>query len=144
MTRIVITGLGVLAPNGHGKQAFADALREGQSGIRHVQELADLKFACQVGGIPEVSEELKAEYFSDDKRLAMNSSMTFAGIAAIDCWKDAGPRCLRQLQAVQHKFWLPGFVRCPGSQASAVRLRRTEQNQQNLHSSVLTLQPAGR
>ena len=90
MARIVITGLGVLAPNGHGKQAFADALRKGQSGIRHVQELADLKFACQVGGIPHVSEELKTEYFSDDKRLAMNSSMTFAGIAAIDCWKDAG------------------------------------------------------
>jgi 3-oxoacyl-(acyl-carrier-protein) synthase len=50
--RVVVTGMGVVAPNGHGLDPFANALREGRSGIRHVQELAELSFACQVGGIP--------------------------------------------------------------------------------------------
>ena len=30
--RVVVTGMGVLAPNGHGLAAFAGALREGKSG----------------------------------------------------------------------------------------------------------------
>jgi len=36
MKRIVITGLGVLAPNGIGKDAFWKAIREGKSGIKPV------------------------------------------------------------------------------------------------------------
>ena len=38
-TRVVITGMGVVAPNGHGLAAFEKALREGISGIRHIPEL---------------------------------------------------------------------------------------------------------
>ena len=34
--RVVVTGLGVVAPNGVGVPAFEDALREGRSGIRAV------------------------------------------------------------------------------------------------------------
>ena len=88
--RVVITGLGVIAPNGHGLEDFEKALREGKSGIRFVQKLQDLKFGCQVGGIPENVDEIKKKYFSEDLLLAMNSSMLYAGIAAIDCWRDAG------------------------------------------------------
>jgi 3-oxoacyl-[acyl-carrier-protein] synthase II len=32
--RIVITGIGVIAPNGIGKEAFWHALEEGRSGIK--------------------------------------------------------------------------------------------------------------
>jgi len=88
--RVVITGMGVVAPNGHGLAAFETALRQGTSGIRFYERLKELKFGCQVGGIPQISEEVKKSYFSDDLLLAMNSSMIYAGIAAIDCWKDAG------------------------------------------------------
>jgi 3-oxoacyl-(acyl-carrier-protein) synthase len=34
MNRVVVTGMGVLAPNGHGVADFEQALREGRSGIR--------------------------------------------------------------------------------------------------------------
>lgn len=88
--RVVITGMGVVAANAHGLEAFAQALRQGKSGIRHHSKLAELGFTCQVGGIPELSEELKRNYFSEEAILAMNSAMTYAGIAGIDCWKDAG------------------------------------------------------
>ncbi len=88
--RVVVTGMGVVAANAHGLDAYEHALRSGRSGIRFHQKLKDLNFACQVGGIPEVSEELKRQYFSEDTLRALNSSMVFAGIAAIDCWRDAG------------------------------------------------------
>jgi 3-oxoacyl-(acyl-carrier-protein) synthase len=88
--RVVVTGLGILAPNGHGIEAYEQALRRGVSGIRHIARLAELGFACQVGGVPEGTDELKARYFSEDDLLAMNQNMVFANIAALDCWRDAG------------------------------------------------------
>ncbi|HKK49444.1 MAG TPA: beta-ketoacyl-[acyl-carrier-protein] synthase family protein [Alkalispirochaeta sp.] len=88
--RVVITGMGVVAPNGHGLDEFEQALREGRSGIRFVEELKELKFGCQVGGVPQGIDEIKTEYLSPDVLMAMNSSMTYAAIAAIDCWRDAG------------------------------------------------------
>ena len=37
--RVVVTGLGVIAPNGRGLMEFEEAIRKGESGIRH-QEMA--------------------------------------------------------------------------------------------------------
>jgi len=89
-TRVVVTGVGVLAPNGHGKEAFVKALREGKSGIKHHANLAESKFACQVGGIPEGVDELQKSYLTDEELMAMNPNMIYAAIAAIDAWTDAG------------------------------------------------------
>lgn len=88
--RVVITGLGVITPNAHGLIEFEHALRSGLSGIKHLSLLKELNFACQVVGIPENLEHLKQKYLSSQALLAMNSSMIFAAIAAIDCWIDAG------------------------------------------------------
>ena len=90
MTRVVVTGLGILSANAHGLDEYEKALRDGRSGIRFYQKLKDLGFACCVGGIPQGVDEIKNNYFSPDALFAMNSNMIFAGIAAIDCWKDAG------------------------------------------------------
>ncbi len=89
-TRVVVTGLGVLAPNAHGLLAFAGALREGKSGIRFHPHLAEAKFACQVGGIPEGVEALQQRYLTAEELLAMNPNMIYAAIAALDAWADAG------------------------------------------------------
>ncbi|MBI2388043.1 MAG: beta-ketoacyl-[acyl-carrier-protein] synthase family protein [Deltaproteobacteria bacterium] len=90
MHRVVVTGLGVIAPNGHGLPAFTAALREGKSGIRFHQHLADANFGCQVGGIPEGVDELQRRYLSDEELLAMNPNMIYAAIASIDAFTDAG------------------------------------------------------
>jgi 3-oxoacyl-(acyl-carrier-protein) synthase len=88
--RVVVTGMGIVAANGHGLDAFEQALRQGRSGIRFQPKLQELGFGCQVAGVPEISDETRRQYFSEDALRAMNSSMIYAGIAAIDCWRDAG------------------------------------------------------
>ena len=88
--RVAVTGLGVLAPNGHGLEQFAEALRKGRSGITFHEQLAELKFGCQVGGIPDGVEELQSAYLSEEELFAMNANMVYAAIASIDAWKDAG------------------------------------------------------
>lgn len=89
-TRVVITGLGVVSPNGVGLASFTKALRNGFSGIRHVKEMQDLKFSCQIGGIPEISEEYKRNYFTELQLKGFKSSgILYGSIAAIDAWKDA-------------------------------------------------------
>ncbi len=47
---IVITGLGVLAPNGIGKDAFWDSLEKGVSGIRPVTRFDTREFRCGLAG----------------------------------------------------------------------------------------------
>ena len=88
--RVVITGMGVVAPNGHGLEAFERALREGVSGIRHIPELAEFNFGCQVGGIPQEFEAVRTRYFDREKLLSLNDNIGYASVAAVDAWRDAG------------------------------------------------------
>ncbi|MBU2228725.1 MAG: beta-ketoacyl-[acyl-carrier-protein] synthase family protein [Proteobacteria bacterium] len=88
--RVVITGMGVVAPNGHGLEAFEQALREGRSGIRHIPELAELNFACQVGGIPQEFDAVRKRYFDHEELQSMNGNIGYASVAAVDAWRDAG------------------------------------------------------
>ncbi len=88
--RVVVTGMGVVAPNAHGLAEYEAALRAGQSGIRFIPRLADMNFACQVGGVPQGVIEKAPEYFREDELLSMNENMIYGGIAAVDAWRDAG------------------------------------------------------
>ena len=89
--RVVITGLGVAAPNGVGIPDFTQAIKNGISGIRYYKELEDLNFSCCIGGIPTVSEALKQAYLSPLQLKNFNSSGILYGcIAGMDAWKDAG------------------------------------------------------
>ena len=88
--RVVVTGLGIVAPNGHGTAAYAQALRAGTSGIRFLPQLAEMKFACQVAGVPQGIDELSERYFTEEQLMAMNTGIKYAAIASIDAWRDAG------------------------------------------------------
>ncbi|MCF6348791.1 MAG: beta-ketoacyl-[acyl-carrier-protein] synthase family protein [Flavobacteriaceae bacterium] len=91
INRVVITGLGIVAPNGVGISDFTKAIKKGESGIQFYQELEDLNFSCCIGGIPPVTEELKQQYFTSLQLRNFNSSGILYGcIAGIDAWKDAG------------------------------------------------------
>ena len=88
--RVVITGLGVVAPNGVGVNAFTNALRNGVSGITHFEELDRLNFSCQIGGMPTLTEEHKAAYFSPLQRRGYKSTgILYGGIAGMEAWEDA-------------------------------------------------------
>lgn len=88
--RVVVTGLGIVAPNGVGLEAFQAALKNGKSGIRYISQLNELNFGCQVAGVPEDVDTISEDYFTEEQLMAMNSNIKFASIAAIDAWKDAG------------------------------------------------------
>ena len=89
--RVVITGLGVVAPNGIGLEDFRTALKEGRSGIRFDQQLADLQFSCQVSGTPPIDKENLKHYFTDLELRNFNSTGIMYGvIAGLDAWNDAG------------------------------------------------------
>lgn len=88
--RVVITGMGVVAPNGVGLTAFTEAIKQGLSGIKHDPELERLRFSCQIAGKPELSDELIAKYLTDLERRNFNSSGILYGIiAGMDAWQDA-------------------------------------------------------
>ena len=89
--RVVITGLGIVAPNGVGLDTFTTAIKNGISGIKHDPELERLQFSCQISGKPEVSTELALQYFTELELRNFNSTGILYGvIAGIDAWKDAG------------------------------------------------------
>ena len=89
-TRVVITGMGVVAPNGIGCTAFDAALRAGRSGLRHQSVMEEHKFGCHVAGVPEGVDELAEASFAEDELLAMNMSHRYASLACIEAWQDAG------------------------------------------------------
>lgn len=89
--RVVITGLGVAAPNGVGIAAFAQAIRNGISGIRYDKQLVELEFSCRISGKPEITEDLKSKYFTDLELRGFNSSGILYGVVAgMEAWEDAG------------------------------------------------------
>ena len=89
--RVVITGMGVVAPNAVGLDNFLEAIQQGKSGVTFHQKLQDLKFSCCIGGIPTVSEEMKNNYLTPLQLRGFDSSGILYGcIAGMDAWKDAG------------------------------------------------------
>jgi 3-oxoacyl-(acyl-carrier-protein) synthase len=89
--RVVITGLGVVAPNGVSLDAFHYAIKNGISGIEHDSELESLQFSCQIAGKPRLTAESIANYFSELELRNFNATGILYGvIAGIDAWKDAG------------------------------------------------------
>ncbi|MEM7084970.1 MAG: beta-ketoacyl-[acyl-carrier-protein] synthase family protein [Bacteroidota bacterium] len=89
--RVVITGLGIVAPNGVGIPSFLDAIKSGTSGIEWYPALSALNFSCQIGGSPTISESLKKEYFTNLELRNFNSSGILYGvIAGMEALTNAG------------------------------------------------------
>ena len=89
--RVVVTGLGVVAPNAVGVSAFAKALQSGTSGIRFEQKLEDLNFGCQVAGTPQVTQELIDQYLTPLQQRGFKASgMLYGIIAGKQAFEDAG------------------------------------------------------
>jgi len=88
--RVVVTGMGVAAPNAHGLDNFEQALREGRSGIRFQPLLEELKFGCQIAGVPENFDAIRKSYFDHEKLMSINDNIGYASVSAVDAWMDAG------------------------------------------------------
>ena len=88
--RVVVTGLGVIAPNANGQRDFELALRKGSSGLRANADMREAGFSCQIAGVPQGVDELAISSFAEDELLAMNSSHRYVALAALEAWLDAG------------------------------------------------------
>jgi 3-oxoacyl-(acyl-carrier-protein) synthase len=88
--RVVITGLGICAPNGVGIPAFTHAIKNNISGIRHDKQLEELQFSCQIAGKPQITDDIRSKYFSELELRGFNSTGILYGvIAGMDAWADA-------------------------------------------------------
>ena len=55
--RVVITGMGVISPNGLGKRAFCRAILDGKSGVKRISRFDPSALPVQIAGeIPEFDE----------------------------------------------------------------------------------------
>jgi len=90
-SRVVVTGMGVIAPNGLGVADFTKALQDGRSGIKRWESLAALNFKCQIGGVPPITEEYKEANLPEflAKKIT-NKAIIYACLAGLEAWKDAG------------------------------------------------------
>ena len=88
--RVVVTGLGVVAPNGVGLAAFREALKAGKSGITHIEELKRLNFAAQIGGTPPIGEEEALAVIPESELHKLSEAMIYAVMASLECAKSAG------------------------------------------------------
>jgi len=87
--RVVITGMGVISPNGNNKDDFWKNLVAGKSGIRRIQSMDTEKYDCKIGG--EVVDFDPTQYFNNhkDARRA-DRYFQFAMAASKMAAKDAG------------------------------------------------------
>lgn len=97
--RAVITGLGILAPNGNGKDAYWNALINGRSGIRRIASFDPSPFSTQIAG--EVKGFDPCDYF-DPKLVKRSARYTHFGVATskmavtdsgIDLSRENSDRC---------------------------------------------------
>ncbi|WP_299601349.1 beta-ketoacyl-[acyl-carrier-protein] synthase family protein [uncultured Aquimarina sp.] len=89
--RVVITGLGVVSPNGTNVSEFNRSLKNGVSGIRHIDNLKELNFSCQIAGKPLCKKDYLNNYFNSIQLRGLNASgLEYGVIAGIDAWKNAG------------------------------------------------------
>jgi 3-oxoacyl-(acyl-carrier-protein) synthase len=89
--RVVVTGMGVVSPNGIGLPAFLHALQNGVSGIKFIPLYRELNLSCQVAGMPDFEWESLKNYISEVTFHGLKGTNIGYGLAAaLDAWADSG------------------------------------------------------
>lgn len=89
--RVVITGLGVVSPNGTGLEEFEKAIREGKSGITFDEVMHERNSNCHISGRPTIDEaKVKKLLPAGLYNKLDNRAMKYACLAGAEAWQDAG------------------------------------------------------
>ena len=90
MRRVVITGIGVVAPNGVGRRAFTQAIAEGKSGVGPIESFDTSGQSIKIAG--EVKGFDVTPYLGDHKKNAktMSRAVAFAVGAGSLAMEDSG------------------------------------------------------
>ena len=87
-TRVVVTGIGCVSPNGIGRENFWEATRNGVSGVKSIKsfDVADLN--CTIAG--EIRDFDEDAYIDPKYRKHVSRAVTLARAAAGEALADAG------------------------------------------------------
>jgi 3-oxoacyl-[acyl-carrier-protein] synthase-1 len=83
----VVTGIGIVSCIGNDKATVTESLRRSRSGIRHLEQYAELGLRSQVAGLPEI--DLDARIPRKPRRF-MGAAAEYAYVALEDAARDAG------------------------------------------------------
>lgn len=86
--RAAITGIGVVSPNGVGREAFWRATRDGRSGIRSIRRFDASDFAVKIAG--EVNGFDENSYIAVKDRRHVSRVVPLSIAAAAEALRDAG------------------------------------------------------
>src|SRR4051794_12533435 len=90
MHRVVVTGIGIVSPNGIGRREFSEAIVEGRSGVSRIESFDTTGQAIQIAG--EVKNFDVTPFLGEHKKNAklMSRAVGFAVGAAALAVVDAG------------------------------------------------------
>jgi 3-oxoacyl-[acyl-carrier-protein] synthase II len=87
-SRVAITGIGIIAPVGVGREAVWSAIAEGRSGISRIQDFDTSHLKTTIAG---VCSEFKSEDFFDEREISRMDRVSQLAIAATEfAVRDAG------------------------------------------------------
>ncbi|HZR57003.1 MAG TPA: beta-ketoacyl-[acyl-carrier-protein] synthase family protein [Terriglobales bacterium] len=88
MQRVVITGMGVVSPNGVGNTAFSEATLEGHSGVRRISRFDPAEIPVQIAG--EVRDFDELAWVEKKERKHVSRVLPLALAAATEALNTAG------------------------------------------------------
>ena len=88
MHRVVITGMGVVSPNGTGRKAFTRAILEGRSGVKKITRFDASNIPVRIAG--EVQDFDELAWVEKRERRNMSRVLPLAIAAATEALADAG------------------------------------------------------
>jgi nodulation protein E len=74
MTRVAITGIGIISPLGRGKDATLDSLRAGRSGIRRITSIDTSELVCKIGGEVPAGDDVPQRGYDRFTRFALTAA----------------------------------------------------------------------
>jgi 3-oxoacyl-[acyl-carrier-protein] synthase II len=86
--RVVITGMGVVSPNGVGNAAFSEAILEGRSGVRRISRFDPAEIPVQIAG--EVPDFDELAWVEKKERKHVSRVLPLALCAATEALSTAG------------------------------------------------------
>jgi 3-oxoacyl-[acyl-carrier-protein] synthase II len=100
--RVVVTGIGVVSPNGIGVDSFSAAIRAGVSGIDIITSFNPEPLSCQVAG--EVKNFSPENYLPAKESKRMGRSAHIAVAAAQEALRDSGI-CAKATSLEERRSW---------------------------------------
>jgi len=88
-TRVVITGVGLVSPIGNNVADFKRSLQNGISGIKFIQELSNMNFACRIAGVPEILTPLEEWYYKYGLSVK-SDAVSYILHSGVEAWEHAG------------------------------------------------------